>query len=292
LAEIEASEDLHACMWELAAEHKLGELEVALKEHPELHVDWRVGGVSALWHGCYTGRPECVRLLIRYGADVNAVDGHSVSAMQMAAREGSIGCVKLLVENGADVNYRDQNGCISLMRSVYYSHLPITQYLIDHGADLHYRFAEGIYKDYDALFCVMRPQSRCKTPGIVFAVLSGGIDPMRVLIKLEVTVAIRDSHIEEYKLVQAYIDEYHCALTRVLSEHVQVDTRVGRGDNGLYQEPLERVLEYLGMSMNKDQVVNASIDGGNGEEGSVKRALIPGHVLSADRWFGKYTASR
>jgi hypothetical protein len=69
---------------------------------------------------------------------------------------------------------------------------------------------------------------------------------------------------------------------------VHLDTRVGRGDNGIYQEPLERTLEYLGLSMSKDQVVNTSIDG---EEG-VKRALIPGHLLNANHWFHKYTESR
>jgi hypothetical protein len=42
--------------------------------------------------------------------------------------------------------------------------------------------------------------------------------------------------------------------------------------------------------MNKDQVVNASIDGEEEgeEEGGVRRALIPGHLLNATHWFDKY----
>jgi hypothetical protein len=72
----------------------------------------------------------------------------------------------------------------------------------------------------------------------------------------------------------------------MLSDHVHVDTRLGRGDYGIYQEPLERTMEYLGLSMSKDQVVNTSIDGE-----AVKRALIPGHLLNATHWFNKYTAS-
>jgi hypothetical protein len=86
--------------------------------------------------------------------------------------------------------------------------------------------------------------------------------------------------------VQAYIDEYFGILEPVLSEHVPVDPRFGLGQMGIYQEPLERTLEYLGLSMRKDQVVNDSIDG---EEG-VKRALIPGHLLNANHWFNKYTS--
>jgi hypothetical protein len=100
-----------------------------------------------------------------------------------------------------------------------------------------------------------------------------------------ITTAFRDAHIEEYKHVQAFIDEYHRILSLVLSDHVPVDPRFGLGQMGIYQEPLERTLEYLCLSMSKDQVVNTSIDG---EEG-VKRALIPGHLLNAYLFFYKST---
>jgi hypothetical protein len=113
------------------------------------------------------------------------------------------------------------------------------------------------------------------TPGTAFAVLSCNTDA-----KIDMNTTIRDAHIETYKHAQAYIDEYHRILNLVLSEHVPVDPRFGLGQMGIYQEPLERTLEYLGLSMSKDQVVNASIDGD-----TVKRALIPGHLLNANHWF-------
>jgi hypothetical protein len=87
-----------------------------------------------------------------------------------------------------------------------------------------------------------------------------------------------------YKKIQTFIDEYHTLTEHALSEDVVVDTRVGRGDNGLYHEPLEQVLLYLGLSMKKNQTVNASIDGKSG----VTRALIPGHLLNANLWFELY----
>jgi hypothetical protein len=58
-------------------------------------------------------------------------------------------------------------------------------------------------------------------------------------------------------------------------------------DGPLPRAPVERTLEYFGVSMSKYQVVNTSIDG---KEEAVKRALIPGHLLNANHWFDKYTS--
>jgi hypothetical protein len=63
-----------------------------------------------------------------------------------------------------------------------------------------------------------------------------------------------------------------------LSVSVEVDTRVGCGDFGLYQEPLERVLQYLGLSMTVNQVVNTNVDGK-----SARRALIPMQARGANQ---------
>ena len=122
---------------------------------------------------------------------------------------------------------------------------------------------------------------------MAFAVLSCDTDAKNVKISDNVTTYTRDLHIEEYHHVQAYIDEFHSNLVPVLSERVEVDTRVGLNSHGLYHECLERVLQYLGLSMSKDQTVNSSIDCQD-----VKRALLPGHLLSANHWFNKYQSSR
>jgi hypothetical protein len=44
------------------------------------------------------------------------------------------------------------------------------------------------------------------------------------------------------------------------------------------------VLEYMGLSMDIDQVVNESIDGD-----TKRRALLPGNVLEANHWHEEYT---
>jgi hypothetical protein len=62
-----------------------------------------------------------------------------------------------------------------------------------------------------------------------------------------------------------------------------VDKCVGRRGYGLYHEPLEQVLLYLGLSMDKNQTVNASIDGKH-----ITRALVLGHPTNANLWFELY----
>jgi hypothetical protein len=175
------------------------------------------------------------------------------------------------------------------MYSTRFGHLTVAQHLLEQKADIHYRvFKEGDEKNKDALYNAMYKYATDSTPGIAFAFLSCNTDAKNVKINHMVTTIIRDVHMETFKHVQAYIDEYFCILQPVLSEHVPVDRRFGLGQMGIYHEPLERVLEYLGLSMNKDQVVNTSIDG----EAVKRRALIPGHLLNANHWFNKYTAHR
>jgi hypothetical protein len=63
------------------------------------------------------------------------------------------------------------------------------------------------------------------------------------------------------------------------ADGVRVDRRVGRVDFGLYQEPLERELQYLGRSMTANQVVNTNVDGK-----SIRWALIPMQASGAKQW--------
>jgi hypothetical protein len=278
-------EGLQKRVYDLAVGGKPVALKAMLEEHPGLDVDKNVYGLRALYRACFKGHTECARLLIDHKADVNAKSNSGTSALDGAARMGQMGCAKLLVQNGADVHCQDIHAHTPLMSCADYGRLNIAQFLLEQKADVHYRISkEGNSKNQDALCCAMGKYATDRTPGIAFAFLSCKTDAKNVKIIKYIGIAKRDAHIETYPHVQAYIDESHRILNLVLSEHVPVDPRFGLGQMGIYQEPLERTLEYLGLSMSKDQVVNASIDG---EEG-VKRALIPGHLLNANHWFDKY----
>jgi hypothetical protein len=287
MAAVEDVKDLQERAYDLSSEGKQVELKALLEEHPGLDVDEHkdVDRESTLYWACFKGHTECVRLLIDHKANANAKSENGNYALHAAAYFGRMVCAKLLVQNGADVNCQSKNGWTPLMHSAGQGNLDITQYLLEQEADVHYRISkENCYKNKDTLSCAMRKSATDRTPGIAFAFLSCNTDAKNVKANNYVTAAICDAHMETYSHVQAYIDEYHRILNLVLSEHVPVDPRFGLGQMGIYQEPLERTLEYLGLSMSKDQVVNTSIDG----EEAVKRALIPGHLLNANHWFDKY----
>jgi hypothetical protein len=289
MAAREDAKSLQEQAYDLAGEGKLVELTSLLEEHPEVDLDEyrdKFGG-TALTIALRRRNPDCAQLLIEHGADVNTKNKQGWSTLHNAADGGLLGCVELLVRAGLDVNSQNNNGRSVLMYST--SHLRVAQYLLEQKADIHYRVTTQSFSTGDDAVQVAM-ESGEYNPGVAFAFLACNTDANNVRIDPLLTflkAPVRDYHIETYSHVQAYIDEYHRILNLVLSEHVPVDTRFGLGQMGIYQEPLERTLEYLGLSMSKDQVVNTSIDGE-----AVRRALIPGHLLNAKHWFDKHSCDQ
>jgi hypothetical protein len=226
---------------------------------------------------------ECLRVLIEAGADMQAMNNHGNQAIHRASYNGAVGCLKLLMQERADVNARNNRGMTPAMYASDDERLTCLQLLLDANADISIHTNTG----GNALYCAIRmpvDSTAHRVPGMPFSVLSCNTNVTDIPIDAQVTQNMVDAHIAEYKAVHAFIDEHHSILKHALSYDVQVDTRFGLREHGIYQEPLERVLEYMGMSMNKDQVVNRSIDG----DGK-RRALRPGNVLEANHWHEQYT---
>jgi hypothetical protein len=224
---------------------------------------------------------ECVQLLIEANADVNAADDDGYTATHTASGHGRLGCLQLLIDNGADVNARSKNGLTPAIRACVGSRLSCLQLLVDNKADLNLREHDNTDALYYAILeCTSFPVLCCNTDANNVNIddeedYDEDYDEDDMFTEAKVAACI-----QEYKHIQAYIDDYHDTLSDTLSTKVEVDLRFGLGENGIYQEPLERVLEYMGLSMNKDQVVNTSIDGAQG----IKRALIPFQLLNARMW--------
>jgi hypothetical protein len=230
-------------------------------------------GCTPLLTACMrNGEIESVRILIKAKADVHAVDNSGSNVLHYAAFYGKPKHIQLLVDNKADVKARTTSGTTPAMQSCMKSQLPCLQLLLDNKADINVRT-----RDMDALYHAIPLRV------FVFPVLCCNTDTK----SRNYNKAKLNADIKKYKLIHAYIDQVHGVLNDALSTEVVVDTRIGLGEYGIYQEPLERTLEYMGLSMHKDQVVNASIDVEN-----VKRALIPGHVLSAEMWHEQFKRER
>jgi hypothetical protein len=228
--------------------HKPAELKVFLAEHPEVKVDLYKSG------GGYTA------LLI--------------SSM----RESSTDSVSLLLDHKADVNAQASTGSTPLMIALMYCVEENALVLLESGADVHIKNQFG----WDALYYTIKGQDE----HMPFVLLCCGADAKNVSLNHQaVTQAQVDAAIAEYKNTQAFIENYHELLEHTLSTQAEVDTRMCLRSTGIYQEPLERTLEYLGLSMNHDQVVNTSIDGT-----TPVRVLIPNHPRNAKHWYNKFKA--
>ncbi len=90
---------------------------------------------SALWGG----RRDIAALLKEYGADAttvtNRADRHGRTDLMGAAEEGRADTVRLLIEFGADVNARDEAGQTALMEAALMDGAEIVQLLLAAGAD-------------------------------------------------------------------------------------------------------------------------------------------------------------
>jgi hypothetical protein len=226
---------------------------------------------------------ECVQMLIEAKSDVNTASDDGYTPVHYASG-GNPKILQLLIDNHANMNVRTRDGRTPAMIACSTPCLTSLQLLIDNNVDPELQQKIELQPLWNAIMqSTGYPEELRLVP---FALLCDNADPSAVEIaeSYGVTEAKVTACIEEYKEIQAYIDEFHCALNCTLSTRVELDSRIGMGKEGIYHEPLERVLEYMGLSMKKDQVVNTTIDGVE----DVKRALIPSQLLNAKHWHGHF----
>ncbi len=86
-------------------------------------------GRTALMHACLSGSPQCVRLLLKAGVEVNAKDGFSMTALMMAATTGELDMVRCLVHAGADIRSQDEWGYTALDWAAKWKREAIVKYI-------------------------------------------------------------------------------------------------------------------------------------------------------------------
>jgi len=77
---------------------------------------------------------DMVQLLLRHGADVDAVDPKGLTALHYSARVGNTAAAALLLEFGADVNVVDSDGYTVLVTAVAHKQRAVAHLLLQSGA--------------------------------------------------------------------------------------------------------------------------------------------------------------
>jgi len=117
-------------------------LEVLLKHGADVNAV-SAGGCTALMPAAIEGHVDCLEVLVKHGADVNVAANNGDTALILTAIEGHVDCVEVLVKHGADVNVAANNGDTASMEAAYNGHVDCIEVLVKHGADVNAANADG-----------------------------------------------------------------------------------------------------------------------------------------------------
>jgi ankyrin repeat protein len=101
-------------------------------------------GFTPLHLACFFGQPEAAEILVRHGADVNAVSPSRIAVIHSAAASRNAAIVKLVLQAGANPNLQQQGGYTALHEAAMHNSVERAQALIDAGADGAIRSDDGL----------------------------------------------------------------------------------------------------------------------------------------------------
>lgn len=162
---------------------KSGTLELLLENGAEIDLPGNERQGTALQSACYERNKEAVKLLLKYGADVNASDGRHGTPLIAACRpclfydEGidpfgfQIEIVRTLLEHGADVNAatQDKDKPTPLLAACAAGNVEVVRLLLQNGADV------NLCKDF-AFHAAVRPEFSDNTGDLLRLLLDYGCD--------------------------------------------------------------------------------------------------------------------
>ncbi|KAM0151017.1 hypothetical protein ACHAQE_008675 [Botrytis cinerea] len=99
-----------------------------LRDKNELSLGW-----TPLMHAAVRGHESIVKLLLEYGAEINAKCGDGLTSLDQAVVVGSMVIVDLLLKRGAEVDLRMESPHNTLLSSIYWGNDAVVAILLDQG---------------------------------------------------------------------------------------------------------------------------------------------------------------
>jgi len=85
-------------------------------------------------------RPKVIKLLLEYGADINATTVSGLTPLKCALLVDNFEMANVIIQYGADINYGDET---ALMTAVWHNRIDIVDFLIKKGADVNHKKTTG-----------------------------------------------------------------------------------------------------------------------------------------------------
>lgn len=147
-------------------------LRVLVKNGADVNVVGKYGKIP-LMEACERGRVDCLRVLVENGANVNVVGKYGKTPLMERCERSDVDCLRILLENGADVNICCNNGSTPLMVACREQNVKLARLLVEYEADVNAQDREG------------------KTP-LMFARQCDDINLLRILIEEGANVNHKD----------------------------------------------------------------------------------------------------
>lgn len=93
-------------------------------------------GQTALHWACLKDHPECVKILLKNGANIEVRDEIGETPLIKAAQSGSVECASILLENGADINGQSFYRMTPLLVGARENNYDVCEFLTSKGADV------------------------------------------------------------------------------------------------------------------------------------------------------------
>jgi len=105
-------------------------------EDPQGDANWKNKiGTPILHLATINGNPAIIRVLINFGAEVNATDYMDNTALCIAAELGHVEAIRALIQNNADVSHQNMKGDTPLMLAAANKNDEAATLLLESGAD-------------------------------------------------------------------------------------------------------------------------------------------------------------